>query len=50
MLKLGCRPQSELKRNNPVYMQAGNYWIPATVTQKANIPHLYIVKRTNGYT
>ena len=36
----GSRPLNELKPNYTVYIQAGNYWIPATVTQKANTPHL----------
>ena len=46
----GSRPLSELKPNDPVYMQAGNRWIPATVIQKANTPHSYIIKTTEGCT
>ena len=42
----GSRPLSELKQNDPVYMQAGNHWIPTTVIQKANTPHSYIIKTT----
>ena len=41
----GSRPLSELKPNDPVYMQAGNRWIPATIIQKANTPHSYIIKQ-----
>ena len=44
----GSRPLSELKPNDPVYMQPGNRWIPATVIQKVNTPHSYIIKTTEG--
>ena len=40
---LGAKP------NDPVYMQAGNCWILATVIQKANTPHSYITKTTDGH-
>ena len=30
-------------------MQVGNHWIPATVTQKANTPHSYIVRTPEGH-
>ena len=30
-------------------MQAGNRWIPATVIQKVNTPHSYIIKTTEGH-
>ena len=46
----GSRPLNELKPRDPVYMQAGNHWIPATVIQKANTPHSYIVRTTEGHT
>ena len=36
--------------NDPVLMQAGNRWIPATVMQKAKTPHSYIVKTRGGQT
>ena len=45
----GSRPLSELKPNDPVDMQAGNRWIPATVIQKANTPQSYIIKTTEGH-
>ena len=45
----GSRPLNELKSRNPVYMQAGNHWIPATVIRKANTPHSYIVRTTESY-
>ena len=41
----GSRPLSELKPNDTVYMQAGNRWIPAPVTKKANTTHSYIIKQ-----
>ena len=37
------------KPNDPVYMQADNCWIPATVIQKASTPPSYTVKTTNGH-
>ena len=46
----GSRPLNELKSRNPVYMQAGNHWIPAIVIRKANTPHSYIVRTTEGHT
>ena len=46
----GSRPLNELKPRDPVYMQAGNHWIPATVIQKPNTPHSYIVRITEGHT
>ena len=46
----GSRPLGELKSNDSVYMQAGNRWIRATVIQKANTPHSYIAKTTDGHT
>ena len=46
----GSRPLSELKPNDTVYMQAGNCWIPATVTQKANTPHSYAYYENNRWT
>ena len=45
----GSRPLSELKPNDPVYMQAGNCWMPATIIQKANTPNSYIIKITDGH-
>ena len=45
----GSRPLSELKPNDPVYMQVGNRWMPATVIQKAKTPHSYIIKTTDGH-
>ena len=45
----GSRPLNELKPNDPVDMQAGNHWIPATVIQKANTPQSYIIKTTEGH-
>ena len=41
--------QADNTPNDPVYMQAGNRWIPATVIQKANTPHSYIIKTTEGH-
>ena len=46
----GSRPLNELKSVDPICMQVGNYWIPATVMQKANTPHLYIVRTPEGHT
>ena len=46
----GSKPLSELQRNDPVLMQTGNRWIPATVMQKAKTPHSYIVKTRGGQT
>ena len=46
----GSRPLNELKSGDPICMQVGNRWIPATVTQKANTPHLYVVKTPEGHT
>jgi len=45
----GSKPMSKLKPKDPVYIQAGDQWISATVVQKVNTPNSYIVKTTEGY-